>query len=201
METPEEIDEVKPIKMTFKLKIDPLEEQLNAMRHNVMKKEINNRAIPVPTMAQINEAKKQNQYVEKIVKPPKALNKSNIVMDKAKINIEPIMFKNPNELTIDKINAGNKIANNIVKKQPVIPVVSARPIIPGMEPIIRPPIKPMPKIEINSIKLPQQKIVPINPHIPIVSMKVPLYSMPKISQMPTIDKGLTLTRKCRKCQH
>lgn len=60
----EEMDEVKPIKIIYKSKIDPLEEQLNLIRKNVMSKENNinnNKAIAVPTTAQTNQIAKLNQ--------------------------------------------------------------------------------------------------------------------------------------------
>lgn len=49
LDTYDELEEVKPIKIVYKSRIDPMEEQLNEMRKNVMKKDTYSRAIQVPS--------------------------------------------------------------------------------------------------------------------------------------------------------
>lgn len=52
----EEPDEVKPIRIAYKPRIDPMEEQLNEIRKNVMKKDNNNRAIQLPPVISTSKA-------------------------------------------------------------------------------------------------------------------------------------------------
>lgn len=99
----EEIDQVVPIKAIYKQKIDPIEEQLNEMRRNVMKKDNYSRAIQVPPALHDNRSshslhKQNNRNVnsQKINNNTKQLNGKTF-----KINDQP-------SSTIEKINVGRK---------------------------------------------------------------------------------------------
>lgn len=222
MEQSEENSEVKPIKSATKSRIDPLEEQLNIMRRNVMSKENNNRAIVVPTLEQI---KAQSKGIPPV---PKPLNK-------------PIAFASPFEkVSTGKRNDSEQIrestpptkpANNAKKiPKPPLPLMAPprmqpKPLLP---PVIPPKIeapKPIPKIEVpKSILMPLPQVSKpkaiLPPRIPTYNI-VPLakqpvmrqdeyakylalsnLNRPRASQYHVNDeRSLVLTRKCKKCEH
>lgn len=170
------LNEIKPIKTAHKSKVDPLEEQLNIIRKNIMNKEFANRAIPVPSLAQINEAKQlialkktpltQINETKQSIVPKKQLipEKTPPIPNGDKINItkkidtdifrntDSIVFKNPNEFVIsqglDKINSGTKLANKTINTSRKTPGQNHLPV-----PIVasKSPIPIMSWQEINPI--------------------------------------------------
>ena len=109
----EEIDEVKPIKIAYKPKIDPIEEQLNEMRRNVMKKDNYSRAIQLPPAIQDTRSIRSSHSLHKQNNKNQTSQKSSTKQINErktfKINDQPLS-------PIDKINVGKKSELEPIRK-------------------------------------------------------------------------------------
>lgn len=199
----EETSEVVPVRVGYnKSKVDPIEEQLNMMRREVMKKEAVTKAIPVPTLAQVKAVPIQNvvktlpvqnkqikiPIVDKIPKPkiePVKVIKNTVDQTRT----EPIILKKQVELSVDKINAGARLTHKLIRDN-IRPNIITTFIEPNKTNILQPIVQAKSIFGIDSIK-PTPSIKPV---------------MNKVNNVRTMNanlpvQSLVLTRKCKKCEH